>query len=168
MKRVNLLFFVIGMLLISSALTGETVVDPTLKQYSEVIDVPSVNASTLFTKANSWLVDSFKNAESVIQYSDKDAGIIKGKYVEQIGTEYLEDHYIVSSTITIEVKDNKYRVTFSEPYGRLIYSKMWGVKKKSSSEPLNDVDMLSKLQTSWKFLAADLKSVLSSSSNEEW
>ena len=39
--------------------------------------------SELWVKANMWMIDIFHDAESVIQFSDKEAGVIKGKYVIQ-------------------------------------------------------------------------------------
>ena len=35
----------------------------------------------LYVKANLWMVDQFSNAKSVIQFSDKEAGVIKGRYL---------------------------------------------------------------------------------------
>jgi hypothetical protein len=48
--------------------------------YISVINVPSASQDVLYRRANSWFVDAFGSAESVIQYQDKEEGIIKGKY----------------------------------------------------------------------------------------
>ena len=38
------------------------------------------NKNSNFIKANEWMVQSFNDAKSVIQFKDKEAGIFKGKY----------------------------------------------------------------------------------------
>ncbi|MEP5935358.1 MAG: hypothetical protein ABJ218_09580 [Winogradskyella arenosi] len=61
-----------------------------------------------YIKANEWMVETFGNAESVIQFTDKDAGIVKGKYMMysgQIGTQYspaVKSYFVM---ITLIVKD---------------------------------------------------------------
>ncbi|MBR6198752.1 MAG: DUF4468 domain-containing protein [Spirochaetales bacterium] len=78
----------------------------------QIIEAPNVNKDDLFVKANTTAVDVFNNADAVIQYSDKEAGIIKGKFITDIavygGTTRAE------VTITIEVKDEKVRLSFSD------------------------------------------------------
>jgi hypothetical protein len=70
----------------------------------------------LFLKANEWMISTFNNAESVIQYSDKEAGTLMGKYIlyERAAT-YLSDNITtpdtrVYATLDIRVKDNKARL----------------------------------------------------------
>ena len=43
--------------------------------------VTKVNKDDAFVIANSWMIENFKHADNVIQYSDKEAGIIKGRYI---------------------------------------------------------------------------------------
>ena len=49
--------------------------------YSEIIELPNITQDELYIKANSWFVDNFNDAESVIQFQDKEAGKLMGKYV---------------------------------------------------------------------------------------
>ena len=55
--------------------------------------------------ANEWLVDKFVSAESVIEYQDKDEGVLKGKGVTR---------HQVMFTLMIEVKEDRARITFSQ------------------------------------------------------
>jgi len=79
----------------------------------EIVECPGIDKDRLFVLANTWAVDAFVSAESVIQYSDKEAGIVKGKYI----ISFIEwgffgsDPHKVSSTLLIEVKDGAARIT---------------------------------------------------------
>jgi hypothetical protein len=79
--------------------------------YSEVIDVPNVSMSDLYVRANLWFVDAFRSAKSVIEYSDKESGIIKGKYSFLTST----GKWWIISVITVEVRDGRYKITCSDP-----------------------------------------------------
>lgn len=72
---------------------------------------------TNFIKANEWMVEQFNNAESVIQFADKEAGIIKGKYLMKEGFYQPRSQYTAEvktpptyAVITLRVKDNKARI----------------------------------------------------------
>lgn len=103
-------------LLVSCATMFGTDLTPDQAQVVEVIDCPGIDKDRLFVMANSWAVDRFVSAESVIEYSDKEAGIVKGKYV----LSYWEalDTYDLRSTLTIEIKDGAARITIADPYYR--------------------------------------------------
>lgn len=79
---------------------------------------PSMNKNDLFVTANLWMIDVFNDAKSVIQFSDKEAGVLKGRYVwfYRSGGQYIPE-YEFTATITIYVKDNNIRLEIqSEPY----------------------------------------------------
>jgi len=82
----------------------------------EIIDCQDIEKDRLFVLANSWAVDAFVSAESVIEFSDKEAGIIKGKYTISFWGDIQS--YYVRSTLTIEVKDGAARITIADPYYR--------------------------------------------------
>ncbi|NLC92618.1 MAG: DUF4468 domain-containing protein [Treponema sp.] len=79
----------------------------------KIIDVPGENKSTLFVKANSAAVDMFRNASSVIEFSDKESGIIKGKFIIPNVSSGIYYHRI-NVIITVEVKDGKMRLSLSD------------------------------------------------------
>lgn len=76
-----------------------------------------------YIKANEWMVESFNDAESVIQFTDKDAGVVKGKYIMRKGSSTangfggvttIESFYAI---ITIRVKDSASRIEIDPPSG---------------------------------------------------
>lgn len=86
-------------------------------------DVPG-SKSELFLKANSWMVETFNNAESVIQHSDKEEGAIIGKYLMH-GTLSAGLYGVTTDTrvyaiIDIRVKDDKARIEI-KPQGEWRY-----------------------------------------------
>ena len=89
-------------------------------QYNRNIE-NEFDKNTNYVVANGWIVDTFNNAKSVIQFSDKDAGIIKGKYLmreKMITSSYnIEMRPNFFAVITIKVKDNKTRIEIDPPSG---------------------------------------------------
>jgi hypothetical protein len=60
------------------------------------------------------MVQTFGDAESVIQFTDKEAGVVKGKYIMKEGTigtsPYSKSTQPYFSIITIRVKDQASRI----------------------------------------------------------
>ena len=90
----------------------------------EIFDSLSDSQDLLFIKANDWMVSTFNDATSVIEYSDKEAGVIIGKY--KLHGEINHGLYgattdtRVYAKIEIEVKENKARVII-KPIGSWQY-----------------------------------------------
>lgn len=79
---------------------------------------PNLSKDQIFVEANLWMIDIFNDAESVIQYSDKEAGVLKGRYVwfYQAPSQYTSE-YKFTSTITLYIKDKNIRMSVqNEPY----------------------------------------------------
>lgn len=74
--------------------------------YAEVIEEPGTKAD-LYARAREWFVHAYKSADDVIQLDDKENGQIigKGKFSVYLS---MNTRY-VRHTVTIEIKDNKYR-----------------------------------------------------------
>jgi hypothetical protein len=85
-----------------------------------------------FIKANEWMVQTFNNAKSVIQFKDKDAGIVKGKYVMKEGfvstNQYVMSEPDFFSVITIRVKDSMSRIEVDAPSGMYSQKAISGVE----------------------------------------
>jgi len=79
------------------------------KVYDDVVGTKA----QLFLKTNEWMVSTFKNADSVIQYSDKDEGVIIGKYL--MAGQILFGSYKVDERVfailEVHVKDGKIKIS---------------------------------------------------------
>jgi hypothetical protein len=72
--------------------------------------------SDLYVISNSWMIDTFKNAESVIQFSDKETGSIIGKYLMQgsiVRSGYLSTDTRIFAKIDISLKDDRAKITIA-------------------------------------------------------
>jgi hypothetical protein len=80
--------------------------------FEAVVETPGTS-EVLFVRANNWMVENFTNAESVIQFTDKESGTVTGKY--HVGT--AGGNYIaitgtttpivnVRALIKVRVRDN--------------------------------------------------------------
>lgn len=96
----------------------------TVPKNGEIIEIPGTK-SELFVKSNQWMVRMFKDAKSVIQFQDKEAGKIMGKYlmnsISSGGGGFGLYSTPVSTTdiyslITISIKDNATKIDI-EPMG---------------------------------------------------
>lgn len=79
---------------------------------TETIELNS-NKDSNYVKANEWMVETFGDAESVIQFVDKEAGIIKGKYMMYQGqkaSQYSPSVQSYFAMITIRVRDNAAKI----------------------------------------------------------
>jgi len=80
--------------------------------YEKIITI-SKTKDEAYSLTMQWIAQAFKSAKAVIQYADKDSGIIVGN-----GNGTADFGGLVPGTvsfkITIDIKDYKERVTFSE------------------------------------------------------
>ena len=100
----------------------------------EITDIPNSKKDELFIRANSWMVDVFVNAEGVIQFSDKQAGLIKGKYIFDTS----DGVYIVRvrSVITINIKEEKARFSIKNPTRKIIGDLLGGGPYNKNYDPI--------------------------------
>jgi hypothetical protein len=124
--------------------------------------VNTLDANSNYIKANEWMVETFNNAESVIQFTDKEAGIVKGKYIMKgavAASTYAVSQPSFSSIITIRVKDQGSRIEIIPPSG--MYSRKYmNVEYGFTPEDFN---------TSADILMADFENdMLKKSANDNW
>lgn len=120
----NLLIALMLILLVSSCFTAKVPSKDRAATYPNpfeftLIDTIPLSKSELFVKASEWLAKSYNNSKAVIQYSDKEAGKIVGKALYQTpsllsGLGGLIGDETVDYTITIDVKEGKYKCVLSD------------------------------------------------------
>jgi Domain of unknown function (DUF4468) with TBP-like fold len=104
------IFLPILFLIITSCSTTQKI--PLADSYEKIIEVPNLSKDEIYIKANAWFVEEFKSAESVIQFQDKEAGKIMGKYTFKP----YKTNYYFRNIISVEIRENKMRVKFYDPY----------------------------------------------------
>lgn len=89
------------------------------KDYTLEKEISSTKGKNdLFIIANSWMVETFNNATNVIQFSDKEAGMIKGRYlmggsISSASTYVPEIDRRVFAIITVQVRDSLTKITIA-------------------------------------------------------
>lgn len=104
------------------------------------------NKNANYVKANEWMVQAFNNAESVIQFTDKESGVIKGRYAMKMGvtstSPYVSNTPAFTAIITIRVKDKASRIEIAPPsgmYSQLMMGTELGFTETMFTEQANDL-----------------------------
>lgn len=89
----------------------------TQRNPSKVIEIPGYAKDKIFSSSKMWIAENFKSAKSVIEYENKDEGVLIGNGVINYPCEGFEcvgkGAWTVPFTMKIEVKDQKIRTSFS-------------------------------------------------------
>ncbi|HNW89863.1 MAG TPA: DUF4468 domain-containing protein [Bacteroidales bacterium] len=103
MKKLFTLLFVCFTLVVNAQNTS-------FEDRTEVVTIDSISKNALYSAAQSWFAESFKDSKNVLEISDKEAGKLFGKGKAALGNL----HGNLNFNITIIVKENKYKYTFSD------------------------------------------------------
>jgi hypothetical protein len=77
----------------------------------------------LYLKANNWMIETFNDAQSVVQHNDKEEGVVIGKYLMSGTVQtsmYGSADSRIYAIIDIRVKDDKARIEI-KPQGQWRY-----------------------------------------------
>ncbi|UGU17719.1 DUF4468 domain-containing protein [Sinomicrobium kalidii] len=101
----------------------------------------------LYVKANNWMAETFVSSKSVIQFADKEAGIVTGRYLfKDFGGVNLYSGYKdfgeIYAIIKIQVKDNASKITidaedFTEVQSSL--NESYRFTKEKAIQKINDL-----------------------------
>jgi hypothetical protein len=166
MKKLVGGFFLVWLCFSSCASLGPDATGPV--EYNEVINVDGMSADDIYIKSNMWFVDAFKNADSVIQFSDKASGTIKGKYVADMVISGYQQ-YLTTTTITVETREGRCRISFTDPSFKEYQVNGYGVRMGGFSggdKPVKAQLMADNLLIEWKSLSSSLQNSLISTGGE--
>jgi hypothetical protein len=111
MKRIFLL-----LLFATSCASKPIIIEPVEKSFEA-----NGSKSELYVRANTWFVDTFNSAKMVVQFADKEEGVITGKYMMAPKwayngvSVYQNGGYL--AIIQIQVKDGATKITVKpEPF----------------------------------------------------
>lgn len=132
--HLKLLFFT---LLMTSFCFGQTTlpVNGSGKiEYSAVIQADSTTAPQLFSNAKQYFATAFVSAKDVTQLADQDARTIVIKYMIPVSWKSfgITQSGFVRPTLTIQMKDGKYRYSFTD----FLWDYQAGTMGKHYTEPL--------------------------------
>jgi len=104
----KLFLIIISVLLMQSCVSLKQL-NPTPK--TKIVNVIGKTKNEIYIRANTWMVETFNNAKSVIQFSDKESGIVTGRYLMKTITVTTTEFNNVFSMIKIQVKDGAAKIT---------------------------------------------------------
>lgn len=91
----------------------------TLETYESIFESEG-KKDELYLKSNKWMVETFKSSKSVIQFSDKESGMLIGKYIVKpantvtgLTGDKLTRQSEVSAIITLQLKDNRAKISIA-------------------------------------------------------
>lgn len=142
MKK-NIFILAILPLLLSSCFAYKAIpvqIDP----ISKTIDV-SLLKDDAWVKANNWMVKTFVSSESVIEFTDKEAGIINGKYnFFSLGTgTSLAVTTKINASVFIQSKDYVVRITVDpQDYSTIEGGALYDPYKYPKEEAIKSINAL--------------------------
>lgn len=78
-----------------------------------------LSKSEMWINAKKWISSSFKDYKHTVDMEDKESGTIIMKFTFQGTSRWEFVNHIIDATLKIDVRDNKYRYTFSDVTYRL-------------------------------------------------
>lgn len=108
-------------LIISQSAFCQLSFDSTKKEliYSEVVQSPNNSSNQIYLNINEWFAKTYNSSNNVIQLNDKENGKIIGKGgftispIYQWGNIKTPQTFFVNYTLTLQIKDGKYKYEFS-------------------------------------------------------
>ena len=164
LKMVKFSMILVSVIILAgcASMMGEKA-SPEMRNFKKIVEIPGQSKNAIYQKANSWFVETFRSGESVIEYQDKEAGKIMGKYVFS----YAEGVYTydVKQVIDVAIKNNKVKVEIKKPLIRTA-SGLGQSYPNNQYRPLETKAGLNKARDEWNQLVSSLKGRLNK--NEEW
>lgn len=130
--------------------------------FVKVIVVPNMTKDQLYVKANTWMVEVFNSPEAVIEFQDKEAGKIAGKF--KINHSKGFNYYYVWQVLTIDVKDLKLRLSIHNPLKT--QSNAYGEEFSKPKQPKKNSE-IEYIQEHWEAMFLSLKNYILQE-EEDW
>ena len=112
-KKCFCYIFVLMAVLLSFQSCATTPQTTEFDTYSVIFQAQGLSSDEIYIRANMWFVTAFYRADSVIQFSNKEAGIIMGRFTRSANVGSASG--FIRSLVQVEIMDNRFRVSFSDP-----------------------------------------------------
>lgn len=100
-----------------SGCAGMQPIQETDRTFDGVFEAPGFSRDKIFTSTKIWIAENFRSAKSVIEYENKEEGTLIGNGIIPYPCSGLEciakADWKVPFTMRIDMKDNKFKLTFS-------------------------------------------------------
>lgn len=141
---------------------------PEERVFQNVLEFPDYSQEKIFEKSREWMVKTFIDSESVVEYTNSEEGKIMGKYSQtDVTVTGVNANYHVRSVITIEAKDGKARVTIEDPY-MISFVSPHVQGRQYVNSPIDKELFINSLKTNEWQAIIDSYSKYISTENEDW
>lgn len=102
----------------SGCMTGpqHELVSDSEKVYEKVISVPGVSSDDIYSSTRTWLAENFVSSKAVIEYANKEEGVVIGNGITEIPCADSECWIYKSKkakfSMRIDIKDERYKSKF--------------------------------------------------------
>jgi hypothetical protein len=124
MKLKGIIFTILAAMLLHGCSTVQYVPENE-RRIERVIEASGWSKNKLYVKTNAWFVETFNSAESVIEYQDKEDGVIMGKYTLEINLNPELNLFssgagysTIRQVVMVDIKDGAVRIRLRDPYFR--------------------------------------------------
>lgn len=133
------------------------------KEQEHIYEFPGMTKDQLYIASNTWMVDIFRSAESVIQFSDKEDGVVMGKYVSKYRSGVYLNYW--QSTMRIDLKDERARISFNNPI--LVGFESFGDFTESRRSVRTSKE-LEQVKVTWNRLIKEYEEAILNESQSDW
>jgi hypothetical protein len=110
--------FVVAMVISMLGCAGMQPITEADRTFERIVHAPGHKKDTIYDSTRIWIAENFRSAKSVIEYEDKEIGTIvcKGamKYPGNGIEHLLKSDWNVLFTMRVDVKDERFRLTFDK------------------------------------------------------
>ena len=151
------------MLVFSQSCAIKESAEPEPAILERIFEYPNKSKTELYVSANSWFVEYFNSAESVIEYQDKEAGKLMGNYTFRYSTGLSTIQ--VKQTIDVSIKDKKVKLIIKNPYHKLVSNdSRYGNSSYTPYKP--NSSGLIRVKKQWEKLALSFDDYLKNATND--
>jgi len=163
-----------GSLALGGCVSMPTPTDKPMESVAEIVDIQGQTKDQLFEASKVWIAKSFKSANNVIQYQDRDSGTIIGKGNIQFPCEGFIDCGAfgkdrVNFTIQIDTKDGRARVSINDITATNLTYVQGGINNIGQDRPILIIEHQQRIQAKLKALIQQYKSeVVTQKTTSDW
>lgn len=87
------------------------------RTFDRVVEIKGNSKDKIYESTKMWIAENFRSAKAVLEYEDKDSGVIIGNSSMKYPCSGLEclakSDWTVSFTMRVDIKDDKFRLAFT-------------------------------------------------------
>lgn len=156
-----------------AAFSGETFDSPE-QSFEKVFEAPGHARDEIFTSSKIWVAENFRSSKAVLEYESREEGVLIGNGIIDFPCKGAFDclaksDWKVRFTMRIDMKDDKFRLTFSNVNLTWPATYRSGISSPAYDGPVNSKKDREKIRVALLALGPRLQAAMSSAgANDDW